>query len=103
MEKLAIERYLREWQNYDPYQGYLNAEELCRQSGLDPEDLSRLEVARLLLPDTKDGRYRPKLAGWGKKLAYLLQAGWEIEEIKAWSQGRWKTENPKQWPPAKKP
>jgi hypothetical protein len=72
----AIERYLREWQDYDPYEGYLTADELCQQSGLDPGNLSKLREARLLLPDTKDGRYRLKLAGWGKKLAYLLREGW---------------------------
>ncbi len=94
-----MERYLREWQGYDPYEGYLTGDELCQQSGLETDDLARLEVARLLLPDTKDGRYRPKLAGWGKKLAYLLREVWGIEEIKTWANGRWKTENPRQWPP----
>ena len=103
MERLAFERYLREWQDYDPYEDYLNAEELCRQSGLGAEDLPKLEAARLLLPDVKDGRYRPKLAGWGKKLTYLLREGWEIEEIKTWAKGRWKSGNPREWPPAKKP
>jgi hypothetical protein len=98
--KLEFERYIRKWQEYDPYEGYLNADELCKQSGLWPDDLSRLEAVRLLLPDTKDGRYRPKLAGWCKKLAYLLQEGWEVEEIQAWSKERWKSENPRQWPPA---
>jgi len=77
----------------------LTTGELCRQSGLGPEDLSRVEAARLLLPDTKDGRYRPKLAGWGKKLVYLLNEGWGIEEIRGWAKGRWKAENPRQWPP----
>jgi len=43
-----------------------------RLSGLTIEILKKLEEARLLLPDTKDGRYRPKLVGWGKKLSYLL-------------------------------
>ena len=52
------------------------------------------------MPDTKNGLYRPKLAGWGKKLAYLLQEGWKIEEIKTWSKERWKTEKPRDWPPA---
>ena len=94
-----MERYLREWQGYDPYEGDLTGDELCQQSGLETDDLARLEVARLLLPDTKDGRYRPKLAGWGKKLAYLLREVWGIEEIKTWANGRWKTENPRQWPP----
>jgi len=82
-----------------PDEGYLNADELCQQRGLDADDLSKLEEARLLLPDTKDRRYRPKLAGWGKKLASLLKEGWGIEEMIAWSKGRWKTKNPRQWPP----
>jgi hypothetical protein len=97
--RLEYERYLRMWQEYDPYEGYLTANELCKQSGLCPDDLSKLEAARLLLPDTKDGRYRPKLAGWGKKLAYLLKEGWGVEEIQAWAKGRWKAGNPRQWPP----
>jgi hypothetical protein len=69
------------------------------KSGLAPDDLSRWEAARLLLPATKDGRYRPKLADWGKKLAYLLGEGWEIEGIQAWTKGRWKMKNPRKWPP----
>ena len=101
MERLEIERYLREWKEYDPYKSYLTANELCKQSGLRPDDLSKLEATRLLLPDTKDRRYRPKLASWGRKLAYLLQEGWKIEEIQAWVKGRWKTANPRQWPPRK--
>jgi hypothetical protein len=103
MQQLAIERYLQEWRDYDPYEEYLTADELCQQSGLEPDDLSKLEEARLLLPDTQDRRYRPKLAGWGMKLAYLLRDGWGIEEIRAWSKGRWKTENPRQWPPPEFP
>ncbi|MBC8234705.1 MAG: hypothetical protein ISR58_13860 [Anaerolineales bacterium] len=96
---LAAERYLAEWQDYDPYEGYLTAGELCEQSGLTVVNLKELKDSRLLNPDTRDGRYRPKLAGWGKKLAYLLGEGWEIEEIKGWSKERWKSENPRQWPP----
>jgi hypothetical protein len=34
-------------------------------------------------------------AGWGKKLAYLLREGWEIEKIQAWAKGRWEAENPR--------
>jgi hypothetical protein len=101
LTNLAIEQVLREEQDYVSYEGYLSAEKLCQQSGLDSDSLSKLEAARLLLPDTKDGRYRPKLAGWGKKLAYLLREGWGIEEIKVWSRERWKTEDPKKWPPRK--
>jgi hypothetical protein len=85
-------------QDYDPFEGYLNAKELYQQSGLYPNDVTRLEAAQLLLPDTKDRRYRPKLAGWNKKLAYLVQEGWQLEEIQAWAKGRWKSENPRKWP-----
>ena len=93
----SIERLLE----YDKYEGYLSAEELCHQSGLTRENLKELEKARLLVPDTKDGRYRPKLAGWGKKLAYLLEDGWGIEEIQRWSKERWKSKNPRKFPPVK--
>jgi hypothetical protein len=31
------------------------------------KDLSKLEAARQLLPDAKDSRCQPELAGWGKK------------------------------------
>jgi len=99
MRQLEIERYLRELQNYDPYEGFLSVSDLCQQSGLTQENLSQLEAARLLLPDTRDRRYRPKLEGWANKLAYLLNEGWSIEEIRAWAKGRWKTENPREWPP----
>ena len=96
---MSAERYLTERQDYDPYEGYLTAEELCQQSGMTNDNLKELEEARLLNPDTQDGRYRPKLAGWGKKLSYLLKEGWEIEAIKRWSKERWKTGNPRKWPP----
>ena len=72
----------RDWEFFDPYEHYLTVEQLCEQSGLNEGDLRRLEEARLLVPDSPDGRYRPKLAGWGKKLAYLLGEGWEVGEIK---------------------
>jgi hypothetical protein len=101
LERLALERYLHEWQDYDPYEAYLTADELCRQSGLDPEDLSRLEAARLLVPDIQNGCYRPKLDSWGKMLAYLLKEGWEVEEIRRWAKCKWKTDNPRHWPPVK--
>lgn len=83
----------------EPYAGYLSVEELCLQAGLSVNDLARLEAERLLLPDTKDGRYRPKLAGWGRKLAHLLEDGWEVDEIKYWSRVRFQMANPRQWPP----
>jgi hypothetical protein len=91
--------YIESLMKFDRHGGYLSAEELCQLSGLTHENLKKLEEARLLVPDTKDGRYRPKLAGWGKKLAYLLEAGWEIDEIRRWSKERWKTGNPREWPP----
>ena len=43
--------------------------------------------------------YRPKLIAWAKKLAYLLDHGWELAEIKNWAKGRFHTANPRQWPP----
>ncbi|MBN1304960.1 MAG: hypothetical protein JXA13_11040 [Anaerolineales bacterium] len=99
MKMLTIANMLNNWTEFDPYVDYLTAEALCSQSELSPEDLKQLETARLLVPDTKDGRYRPKLAGWGKKLAYLLEEGWTVEEIKGWSKVRWRSDNPRQWPP----
>jgi hypothetical protein len=94
----CIERLLK----HDRYEGYLSVNELCQQSGLTLENLKELEEARLLVPDTKDGRYRPKLAGWGKKLAYLLEDGWEIDEIQRWSKERWRSGNPREWPPTRR-
>jgi hypothetical protein len=69
------------------------------QSGLTIDELEALAEARLLVPDRPDGRYRPKLVGWGKKLAFLLREGWDIESIKRWIKERWETGNPRQWPP----
>ena len=96
-----LERFLEEWANYDPYEGYLTAGELCDQSGLTPGQFDELAAARLLLSDTKDGRYRPKLSGWAAKRAYLLEEGWAVAEVKRWAKGRWKVETPRQWPPEK--
>jgi len=99
---LLFESYLRKhpevFQSPDPYEHYLTAAQLCEGSGLATQDLAALETARLLVPD-HDAKYRPKLAGWAKKLSYLLGEGWEIAEIKAWARGRFQTENPRQWPP----
>jgi hypothetical protein len=78
---------------------YLTPAQLCEQSGLTADNLADLAAARLLLPDTKDGRYRPKLAGWGRKLAYLLGEGWTVGELRAWARGRWSTPDPRTWPP----
>jgi hypothetical protein len=33
------------------------------------------------------------------KLPYLVGEGWEIDEIKQWSRERWKSGNPRMWPP----
>ena len=68
---------------------YLTADELCRQSGLTKEELEKLREFRLLVPDTKEGKYRPKLVGWGKKLKEKLSNGCTCEEIKSWSKERW--------------
>ena len=68
---------------------YLTADELCWQSGLTKEELQKLEEYRLLVPDTKDGKYRPKLVGWGKKLKAKLLDGWSWEKIKEWTKERW--------------
>lgn len=78
----------------------LTKAELCQQAGLKGSDLEQLEAAGLLTPTQQEpDRYRPKLASWGKKLAYLLAAGWSMEEIKTWSQVRWSWPNPRIWPP----
>lgn len=70
---------------------YLTKDELSRLSGLSLEEIDELESYRLLVPDTKDGRYRPKLVGWGKKLKEKLFTGWDYEGIKLWSRNRWDT------------
>ena len=82
----------------DPYAHYLTPGDLCNQSGLTPDSLAALESARLLVPD-HGGKYRPKLAGWGKKLAHLLGEGWTLVELQAWARGRWSTPTPRAWPP----
>lgn len=68
---------------------HLTADELCRQSGLTKEEFEKLGEYRLLVPDTKDGGYRPKLVGWGRKLKEKLNQGWYCEEIKNWTKERW--------------
>jgi hypothetical protein len=67
---------------------YLTAEELCRLSGLTLDELKNLSEFRLLVPDTKDGRYRPKLVGWAKKLKEKISWSISYEEIKNWSKIR---------------
>ncbi len=90
---------IRNLLNYDPYEHYLTEHQLCEESGLTVADLAQLADAHLLLPDTKAGKYRPKLIGWGRKLAYLIQDGWDVSEIKAWAMGRWASKDPRKWPP----
>ena len=97
--KRCAKGYLWDYEYEDPYAHYLTRNELCDKSGLSNEQLAQIEKARLLLPDRPDGRYRPKLVNWGKKISYLLGKGWEIEEIRHWSKERWKMNNPKEWPP----
>lgn len=84
----------------DLYARYLTPGDLCQQSGLTLANLTALESARLLVPD-HDGKYRPKLAGWGKKLARLLGEVWTLDELQAWGRGRWSTPDPRAWPPAR--
>jgi hypothetical protein len=99
LERITFEKFLREWEPPpDPYADYLTVDEIAKQSGLDRGDIDRLRDVRLLVPD-RDGKYRPKLAGWAKKLAYLLGEGWELGEIKRWAKGRFQTGDPKKWPP----
>ena len=68
---------------------YLTKDELSRQSGLSIGEIDKLEEYRLLMPDTKNGRYRPRLVGWSKKLKNKLIIGWTYEEIKEWTRERW--------------
>jgi hypothetical protein len=99
LNRITLERLLKEWENLpDPYADYLTADEIAEQSDLSHDDINRLHDVRLLVPD-RDGKYRPKLAGWAKKLAYLLGEGWELAEIKRWAKGRFQTGDPKKWPP----
>ena len=80
---------------------YVTTEELCAASGLSRADLWELEAARLLLPTQTNPtpRYRSRLVNWARKLAYLRQQGWALEEIDAWARGRWESADPRQWPP----
>ena len=77
---------------------YYRREEIIYHSGLTEEQLNMLGKARLLLPDYKD-LYRPKLVSWAKKLRYLFDENWSIDEIYSWAKGRWSTPNPRKWPP----
>lgn len=83
----------------NPHPDYLTAGDLCESAGLAPADLAALGDARLLVPDTADGRYRPRLARWAAKLAYLRGEGWSVADLRAWARGRWATPDPRAWPP----
>lgn len=82
---------------------HLTASELCSVSGLSLDDLERLEDAGLLRPTLTDPEpvYRFKLTSWAEKLNYLLRQGWTLDEITLWSQQRWYTANPREWPPSR--
>ena len=86
-------------QKSDIHSDYLTSYEICQQGGLTIEQFVRLDSARLLVPDLRDGRFRPKLVSWAKKLAYLMNSGWRVSEIKLWARGRWHTEDTLKWPP----
>jgi len=98
--QVQLQKILDEHTNHPRlYTNYLSSTELCERSGLKLDNLTVLEDARLLLADRPSGKYRPKLASWARKLAYLLRVGWAIPEIKAWAKGRWRTETPRCWSP----
>ena len=85
----------------------MNLDELCRESCLTKDDVAHLEKTGLLRPtystgwDPAEVYYRPKLASWGKKLRFLLDEGWTLDEIKKWSKERWSWADPRVWPPPK--
>jgi hypothetical protein len=68
---------------------YLTIYEICKRAGLKLTQLSKLNQYHLLIPDTKDDKFRPKLVGWGIKLKKKLDEGWTCAEIKEWTKGRW--------------
>ena len=80
---------------------YVTPEELCAASGLSRAALWELEEVGLLRPThtTPAPEYRPRLANWARKLAYLRREGWTLDEIGAWARGRCDTDDPRQWPP----
>ena len=70
-----------------------------------PADMAREAVrARLLRPDAGRGvgvgRYRPRLAGWLRKLYTLRAAGMPWADIRAWTRRRWDAghEHERVWP-----
>ena len=74
----------------------LTADKLCDWSGLTADGLAMLESASLLRPTRTwpEPLFRPKLASWARKLAYLLDTGWTLTEIKRWTRSK-----PNAWPP----
>lgn len=68
---------------------YLTKQQLSEQTVLSLDEIDKLEEFRLLVPDTKDGRYRPKLIGWGRKLKIKILLGYSYCEIKSWANNRW--------------
>ncbi len=101
IHKMVSENVSKTWREPpDPYSHYLTTDELCLQSQLSLENLERLKKYRLLIPD-KNEKYRPKLVQWAKKLAYLINDGWSLSEIKLWANKRFESDNPKRWPPSR--
>ena len=102
VKQILMEQCLRDLKDLpDRYEHYLTVDQLCSQSGLSLKALEQLSAIRLLVPD-QDGKFRPKLVKWAEKLAYLLDQGWQLDEIKRWAKGRFLTEDPKKWPPDRK-
>lgn len=93
VKRRIMELEEKEQNRNERFAKYLTADELCRQSGLTKEELEKLEEYRLLVPDSKDGRFRPKLVGWGKKLKEKIYIGYSYEEIKMWTRNRWGNTN----------
>lgn len=58
----------------------LNRDELCRQSGLTPEQLDQLEKAQLMLP-MEDGRYDAEDLAAAQVLAQGLERGITVEDM----------------------
>jgi hypothetical protein len=80
----------------------LTIDALYLESGLTRHQVWELAEAGLLVPTRhQDGQpiYRPKLALWGRKLAYLFGTGWTVGEIQRWQRERWTWPDPRVWPP----
>jgi len=91
IERRLAEIEEKERRKQEKLSKYLTKDELSQQSGLSLEEIDKLEEYRLLVPDTKDRRYRSKLVGWGKKLKEKLLMDWSCEQIKEWTKERWKS------------